>query len=186
MIGATISSFLLVGILSTFLLMGRSSANIVNYTQIEAKARQSLELFSREARLAYQVSAYSNDSVTLHIPDNTSNPRGTGAGAYTVTYAFDTANSRMTRAENGGTAVELVTGVDQVPGTAFFNYYRYVRPTTYANVGEGYFTGFTTNTATSAREIKQIEVSFLLRRQNVTVATATNKVLSARFILRNK
>jgi len=50
MIGATISSFLLVGILSTFLLMGRSSANIVNYTQIEAKARQSLELFSREAR----------------------------------------------------------------------------------------------------------------------------------------
>lgn len=186
MVGVSISSFLLVGILSTFLLMGRTGANIVNYTEIEAKARQSLELFSREARLAYQVSSHSANSVTLHVPDTTSNPRGTGTGAYTVTYAFDTAANRLTRAVNGGTAAELISGVDAVPGTPFLNYYRYVRPTSYANPGEGYFTGFTTNTATSAREIKQIEVSFLLRRQNVTVATATNRVLSARFIVRNK
>ena len=75
--------------------------------------------------------------------------------------------------------------MQQIAGTPFLNYYRYVKPTSYP-LGQGYFDGFTTNTATNAREIKQVEVSFLLRQQSVTVAAATNKVLSARFILRNK
>jgi prepilin-type N-terminal cleavage/methylation domain-containing protein len=193
MIGASLSSMLLAGILSTFLLMGRSSANIVNYTDIEAKARASLEQFSREVHGAYNVGSYSSTSVTLSIPDTTDVRNGTGTGAYTVTYAFDTANKLLTRTgppinDPTGTSATttMITGVEQIPGTAFLNYYKFVRPTTYPNVGEGYFTGFGNNTASSVREIKQIEVSFLLKRQNVTVATATNKVLSARFILRNK
>jgi hypothetical protein len=37
----------------------------------------------------------------------------------------------------------------------------------------------------NATEVKQIEVNLVAHRTNVTVATATNKVLSARFILRN-
>lgn len=183
MVGASISSFLLAGVLSTFLLMGRTAANVANYTDIEANARKSLETLSREVRVAYEVTAYSANSVTLLIPDASSNPRG---AAYSVSYAFDAISNQLTRSVNSGAAVPLLTGVYQVPSTSFFNYYRYVRPTTYSTVGEGYFTGFTNNTATSAREIKQIEVSFILQRRNVTVVTATNKVLSARFIMRNK
>jgi type II secretory pathway pseudopilin PulG len=194
LIGATLSGFTLAGVLSTFLLMGRTGANIRNYSEIEAKARASLEQFSREARLAYDVTAYSANSVTLSIPDTTSTRNGTGTGAYSVTYAFDTTNQLLTRTgppintPTGTVATTtLITGVQQLPGTtSFLSYYRYVKPTTYTNVGEGYFTGFGTNTATSAREIKQVEVSFLLQRKEITVATATNKVLSARFILRNK
>ena len=194
MIGTSISSFLLLGVLTTFLLMGRSSANIINYTDIEAKARQALEMFSRECHNAYNVTSNSTTGVTLWIPDTTStDPKGTGTGSYSVTYAFDTTNNLLTRTgppidNPAGTSSTstLITGVHSAPGSsAFLNYYRYVRPTTYP-VGQGYFDGFTTNTATSAREIKQIEVSFLLRRTNVTVTSATNKVLSARFILRNK
>jgi len=192
MVGATLSSFLLVGILSTVLLMGRSSANIVNYSDIEGKARQSLEHFSRETRLAYAVPSYSATSVTLSIPDTTSAPRGTGTGAYTVTYTFDAGNGLLTRTgppidNPTGTSVTstLLSGVQQIPGTPLFAYYRYVKPTSYP-MGQGYIDGFTTNTATSSREIKQIEVSFLLRKKSATVAAATNKVLSARFILRNK
>jgi prepilin-type N-terminal cleavage/methylation domain-containing protein len=192
MVGATISTFLLVGVLSTVLLMGRSSANIVNYSDIEAKARQSLEYFSREARLAYAVPAYNATSVTLSIPDTTSAPKGTGTGAYTVTYAFDSVNGLLTRTgppinnPTGTSATETVlTGVQQISGTPFFNYYRYVKPTSYP-LGQGYIDGFSNNTAANAREIKQVEVSFLLRKSNVTVTAATNKVLSARFILRNK
>jgi prepilin-type N-terminal cleavage/methylation domain-containing protein len=192
MIGATISSFLLVGVLSTFLLMGRTSANIINYADIEAKARKSLEYFSREARLAYNVSSYSATSVTLSIPDTTAAPKGTGTGSYSVTYTFDTANGLLTRTgppiddpTGTSTTETLLTGVQQISGTPFLNYFRYVRPTSYP-LGQGYFDGFTTNTASNAREIKQVEVSFLLRQQSVTVAAATNKVLSARFILRNK
>jgi hypothetical protein len=173
--------------------MGRTSANIVNYTDIEAKARASLEQFSREVHVAYAVGSYSSTSVTLSIPDTTEVRNGTGTGAYTVTYTFDTANKQLIRTGppiNNPTGTSeitaMISGVEQIPGTAFLNYYKFVRPTTYPNVGEGYFTGFGNNTAASVREIKQIEVSFLLQRKSQTVAAATNKVLSARFILRNK
>lgn len=193
MIGASISSFLLLGVLSTFLLMGRTSANIINYSDIEAKARKSLELFSREVHNAHAVASYSGTAVTLNIPDASANPHGTGTGAYTVTYAFNPTNKVLTRTgppidNPAGTsaATTLISGVELVPGmNSFLQYFRYVRQTTYPP-GQGYLDGFTTNTAANNLEIKQIEVSFLLKKRNVTVVAATNKVLSARFILRNK
>ena len=193
MVGASLSSFLLVGVLSTFLLMGRTGANIVNYTDIEAKARKSLEFFSREVHNTHAVAAYSGSSVTLKIPDTSADAHGTGAGAYTVTYTFDPVNRLLTRTgppinnPTGPSAnTVLIRGVELVPGmTSFFNYFRYVRQTTYP-LGQGYIDGFTSNTAANTLEIKQIEVSFLLKKSNVTVVAATNKVLSARFILRNK
>ncbi|WP_414662854.1 PilW family protein [Horticoccus sp. 23ND18S-11] len=193
LIGASLSTVLLAGVLSTVLLLGRTSANIVNYSDIEARARKSLEQFSREVRLAYDVPTFSGTSVTLSIPDTTSAPKGTGTGAYTVTYTFDSVNRVLTRngppIDNPTGTVEtttLIADVQPIPGSAsFLKYYRYVKPTSYP-LGQGYVDGFAVNTATTNREIKQIEVSFLLRRESVTVAAATNKVLSARFILRNK
>jgi hypothetical protein len=131
--------------------------------------------------------------VTLKIPDASADPHGTGTGAYTVTYAFNTVNKALTRTgppinnPTGTSATTtLISGVELVPGmTSFLNYFRYVRQTT-CPLGQGYLDGFTSNTAANALEIKQIEVSFLLKRKAVTVVAATNKVLSARFILRNK
>jgi hypothetical protein len=136
-------------------------------------------------RLAYAVTTgFSGTSVTLSIPDNTEIRNGTGTGAYTVTYAFDTANSQLTRAVNGGTASPLVTGIQLIPGsTDFFKYYRFLNPENF-DLGQGYL--YNSAVATNIREIKQIEINFVLLRKNMTVATATNKVLSARFILRNK
>ena len=193
MIGASISSFLLLGVVSTFLLMGRTGANIANYTDIEAKARKSLEFFSREVHNTHAVASYSGTSVTLNIPDTSGDPHGTGTGAYTVTYTFDTVNKLLTRTgppidDPTGTSATttLISGVELVQGmTSFLNYFRYVRQTTYP-LGQGYLDGFTSNTAANTLEIKQIEVNFLLKKRDITVAAATNKVLSARFILRNK
>jgi prepilin-type N-terminal cleavage/methylation domain-containing protein len=184
-IGMTISSFLMLGVLTTFLLMGRTSANIQNYSELEASARKALEFFGREVHNACDVPSWTGTSVTLTIPDTTDAPKGTGTGSYTVTYAFDTTNKKLTRTV-GSTTETLLTGVNLVTGsTAFLNYYRYVSQTSYP-LGQGYFDGFTTNTATNVRELKQIEVSFVLQRTSQTVTAATNKVLSARFILRNK
>ena len=73
----------------------------------------------------------------------------------------------------------LMSGVQQISGINPFNYYRYVTT-------GGYVDGFRNNTAANQAEIKQIEINFVAKRTNTTVATATNKVLSARFILRNK
>ena len=191
--GATISGFSMAGVISTFLLLGRTGANIRNYTEVEAKARVAVELFGRDVRSAYAMTSNSTSSVTLRIPDTTSVRDGTaGADDYSVTYTFDAANKLLTRTgppanEPNGTpsTTTLVTGVCQIPGTSFLSYYKYVNNPT-ANPGYGYTNGIGTNTAASVREVKQIEVSFLLARKNATVATASNKVLSARFILRNK
>ena len=110
-----------------------------------------------------------------------------------MTYAFNPANKVLTRTgppidnpAGSSATTTLISGVELVPGmTSFLHYFRYVRQTTYPP-GQGYLDGFTTNTAANRLEIKQIEVSFLLKRKDVTVVAATNKVLSARFILRNK
>jgi Tfp pilus assembly protein PilW len=54
MIGATIGSFVLVGVLSAFLMLGRSGTNIVAYTSMDTQTRHANilgELFERPASL---------------------------------------------------------------------------------------------------------------------------------------
>src|SRR5688500_11834783 len=137
-VGASMSSILMVCIVSTFVMMGRVGANIRNYTEIEAKARKSLEQFSREVRVAYGVTAYSGTSVTLSIPDTTATRNGTGTGAYSVTYAFNSGTGEFTRtgppidAPSGTVATTtLISGIQAISGTNFLNYYRYVRQTSW-------------------------------------------------------
>jgi Tfp pilus assembly protein PilW len=181
-VGATISGFILTGVLTSFLMLGRLSTSVQQYTEIEAKARKSLEQLSRDVRLAYFVNAASATSVELWLPDSTSTRN---VHTTTVIYTYDATNSKITRsekAEPSGTAVvtDLVTGVQPITGTNVFNYYRY-------NTAAGYVDGFNTaNVAATTAEIKQLTVDFLLARTRATVTAATNKVLSARFILRNK
>jgi Tfp pilus assembly protein PilW len=183
MISAALASILLAGVLSTFVMMGRTGANMQNYTELEAQARKALELFSREVRLAYAVTAYSSTSVTLSIPDTSS---ARNAFAYSVTYTFDSANKKFTRTgppidNPAGTSAstDLITNVQPITGVNPLNYYRFV-------TGGGYQNGFTSNTAANSTEIKQVELNFVAQRQSTTVAAATDKVLSARYILRNK
>lgn len=182
MISTTLASFLMLGVISSFLMMGRSGVNAQNYTQLESKARRALEYFSREARLAYGVASYSGTSVTLNIPDTSSNRT---ALKYAVTYTFDSSAGTFSRTgppidnpTGTSTTSVLLTGVQQISGSNPFNYYRYVTT--------GYASGFTSNTASNVTEIKQIEINFILNLTSTTVAAATNRVLSARFILRNK
>src|SRR4051794_20797954 len=94
LISASLASILMAGVMSTFLMMGRSGMNLQNYTELEAQARKALELFSREVRLAYQVTAYSTTSVTMSIPDTSATRNTLG---YSVTYSFDTTNHKFTR-----------------------------------------------------------------------------------------
>jgi len=184
MVTTGISAFILLGVLSSFLMIGRTGANAANYAELEAEARSALEIFSREVRQAYFVeSGYSSTSVTLRIPDSSSTRDSLG---YSVTYTFDSSAGTFSRTgppinDPSGTSTTevLVDGVETISGTNPLNYYRYV-------TGGGYSSGFTSNTAANGTEIKQIEINFLLRKADTTVTAATNKVLSARFILRNK
>jgi type II secretory pathway pseudopilin PulG len=185
MISAGLTAFILAGVLSTFLMIGRTGMNTSNYSELEAQARRALEMFAEEVRMAGSIgTTLSSTSVTLGIPDSSSSRI---AVAYAVTYAYDATANTFTRTgppldDPAGTVATtvLISGVHEISsGAGIFNYYRYVNNTNYQNQ-------YTYNTTTNPVEVKQIEISFIAQRTNVTVGTVTNKVLSARFILRNK
>src|SRR5688572_9109286 len=55
MIGVSVSAFIMAGVMSTFLFLGRSGANIQNYNDMEAQARQALEVFAQDTRQASSI-----------------------------------------------------------------------------------------------------------------------------------
>jgi len=105
----------------------------------------------------------------------------TTRGAYSVTYTFDSTTKQFIRQVTGSTPQILITGVEQIPGKNPFNYYHVATG--------GYIDGFSTSNITAdghPLEVKQIEINFLIKVTTKTVMSATNKVLSARFIVRNQ
>ena len=114
LIGSTLGSFILLGVLSTFLFLGRSGANLRNYSDMESQARKALEMFAEDTRQASAVTWNSATSVTLIV--NSAN----------VTYAF--ASGSFTRTANS-TTTTLLTGITtfsflaySITGTAITDY----------------------------------------------------------------
>lgn len=172
MVATALSGVILSAVLTSFLMLGRSGANLVNYTDMEAKARTGLELFAEDTRMARDIVWNSIDSVTLVIP--------VSGGFERYTYAYDSGTGQFTRqrvAPIAGAVQVLITGI-----TAFdFKAYRVnaseIDLETLADAG---------TLGLASADTKQLQISLNARRTSVTVATATNTVLSARFILRNK
>ena len=188
LVSTTIGGLVLVGVLTMFLLIARTAANLRNYSDIEIAAREALEVMSREIRSAYDVTTMGASTLTLAVPDNSATRNAHG---YSVTYTFNATAGTITRdgpplydTTLASSPAVLLTGVEKISASDdVFNYYRYVNSST---LGAGYVDGFATNTAPSARAVQQIEMKFQLSRKSTTVRAATNKVLSARFIIRNK
>ena len=160
MIAATLGSFVLLGILTAFLFLVRSGANLRNYNDMESQARKALEIFAEDTRQASAVTWTSADSITLVV--NSAN----------VTYAY--ASGNFTRTTNSGTRT-LLTGITTFSFLA------------YSITGTA-ITDFSTAAALIAANgvTKQIQISLSASRNTTTVTTATNIVLSARYVLRNK
>ncbi len=88
LVAAGLSGFILSGILTTFVMLGRSGYNAANYSIMEAEARRALETFSEEARLSSNITWNGSNSITLTVVN--------AAGTYLVTYAYDTTSSGNT------------------------------------------------------------------------------------------
>lgn len=159
MIGAALSTFILAGVLSTFLFLGRSGANMRNYSDMESQARRGLELFAEDVRQASSITWNSATSATIVV------------NAASITYAYDSGTRIFSR--NGAA---LITGI--TPGTFAFSAF---------NVAGGEMPLSTAAERTAASSsTKQLQITLEATRTNTTVVAATNTVLSARFILRNK
>ncbi len=161
MIGASLAAFILAGVLSSFLFLGRSGQNLRNYVDLESQARKALEIFAEDTRQASAVSWGENGtSVTLTV------------NSQLIQYAY--ASGTLVRRTSTSTT-NLITGIRSFTFLAY-------------TITGAQISDFSTATArvTANNSTKQIQISLSASRANSTVTTATDIVLSARYILRNK
>lgn len=164
MIAATLGTVIIAAVMSTFLMLGRSGANAANYSMMESQARRALEEFSQDVRMASAITWTSNTSITLTIPNNYTPTSGV------VTYAYDSTNQIFYRTPKDSTSA-AGTRTNLIRNVATFSYSRYDR---------------IDNASTADTTTKRIQLSMTARTTTRTVPGASNIILSASYILRNK
>ena len=167
-IGSTISSFVLAGVLSAVLLIGRSGANLANYSQMDTEARRALETVSQDVRMASDFSWNSFQSITLTVPDSY-----TGSGNK-VTFAYDSSTT-------GSTARCFYILEGEATSTAS-------RRILVRNVTELFFRRYDRldNYTFSSLNTRRLVLALTVNTTGSTLVAANNHVVSASFILRNR
>jgi len=163
MIGAALGSVVLAAVLSTFLFMGRSGANLANYSDMETQARRAMAYFAEDVRQASDIFWVNSTSVVLAV------------NGQSIAYFYNSVAGTFSRRTPTATQV-VITGV--APGTFSFKAYNVAGT-------EMPLTTLAQRTAANS-STKQMQISLEASRTTRTVASATNLVLSARYILRNK
>ena len=98
MISATLGSIILAAVLTMFLFLGRSGANIANYADMEAQASTGLEYFAQDARQASNMTWNSASSIDLTV-------NGT-----TIRYTYTAGSGEFSRRVGVTTTVLLPAG----------------------------------------------------------------------------
>lgn len=163
LVATGLSGIVLAAVLTSFIFIARAGIALQNYSDMETQARNAMERFAQDARMSSGVEWNTANSVTITIEQSGSSS--------TATYAYDSSARTFSRTVGSDTQV-LITNV-----RAFaFNAYSIDTQT----VSLGAITA-ATNLAT-----KQVQISLETERAHSALALSTNKVISARFVLRNK
>lgn len=167
-IGSSIGSFVLAGVLAAFLMLTKSGMSLSNYSVSEAEIRRGIEDFSQDIRMASDIAWNSSTSITLTVPNNyTSNSNK-------VTYVYDSSSA--------GTTAQCFY---RMPGDASSTATKtiYVR-----NVSSLTFARYNRLDATAANntETKRIQITMTVRKTNTGLVAATTTLVSASYTLRNK
>lgn len=168
MIGASLGAIVLAGVLSAFLMLGRSGVNVANYSMSESEIRRGLEDFAQDARMAGNITWNSSTSITLTVPNNYA------TSGNKVTYAWDSSGSGSTAGcfyRQPGTASSGAAKTIYVRNVTSFEFMRYNRLDA---------------AATTDAETKRIQLSLNVRRTGPTVVAANTSGISASYLLRNK
>lgn len=169
LIGASLSTVVLAGVLSAFLMLGRSGMNVANYSMAEAEIRRGVEEFSQDARMANGVTWNSSSSVTLTLVAPNAYSGLTSPHTNKVTYAYDNAAAIFYRLP--GDATSTAGRSILVRRVSAFNYTRYNRLDALA---------------TTDAETKRIQISMNVRRIGATLVATNTTLVMASYILRNK
>ena len=168
MIGASIGSFILAGVLSSFIMMTRGGQRLYNYNGMELEARRALEEFAQDVRMASNITYNSATSLTLVVPDNYT------SYSNQVTYNYDSATSGAT----AGSFYRRPGNADSTAG------YQILAHNVYSCAFNRYDRlGVAT---TSDPSTKRIELSLRMRIASTAGAAATENAVSATYLLRNK
>jgi Tfp pilus assembly protein PilW len=173
MVAASLSLMVLAGVLSAFLMIGRSGFLASSYSELERETRRGLEIFGDDARKAGDIHWNSSQSVTFTLV--------TASNATTlVTYAYDSDPASATSGsfyrvvgDSDSTHPRLVL-VHRVAADFAFQRFKLEQA------------GVDDNTAASDLETKQIQIAMRASRTGATTVAANQSALSACYILRNK
>ena len=157
LMAVVIGSMLMGAVISSFIFIAKSCISINDYTELDTQARTAIERFSREVRASSDISGFSSSGMTLTVP-------GAG-GDYTVNYTYVAGDNTFYRAYGTSDQEALLTGVETFTLKRF---------------------NLLHNPAANDLETKQIQLDAKTVRSGVAKFRATNNVLSARFIMRNK
>lgn len=157
LITLVISSIILAAVFSSYIFLAKSCISILDYSDMDTEARESLEIFSREVRQAQDISGFTVNGCTLTVPMIGS--------SYTVQYTYVPADRTFYRAYGTTQEKALISGIDA------FSLQRF---------------NLKHLTAANDLETKQLQLDVRSERSGNPKFRATNNVLSARFIMRNK
>jgi Tfp pilus assembly protein PilW len=168
MIASGISSFVMAGVLSVVLMMGRSGISAANYADMEAQSRRAVDEFAQDVRMSSNLTWNNSSSVTLTVPDNYA------TSGNQVTYGFDSATTGLT-----------ARSFYRTPGPASSTASRYVLA---RNVTTLTFQRFTRTNAVAADDFsaKRLQLTMNLRTTAQTTVDQNTLVISASYVLRNK
>lgn len=156
MIAISISTMILTGVMSSFIYLTRGTVATTDYADMSTEANTALERFAREVRMANGVINFSTNSVTLSVLDGS---------AYSVNYTYVPADGTFYRAYGTANQKALIKGIDRFALQRF------------TLLG---------NPATNHLETKLLQLDLRSTRTGPAKAFASNNVISARYIMRNK
>jgi len=165
LVAASLSTMVGVAIMSSFLFLARSSVGLGNYSEMNSQSRSGLEIFGRDVRAARTiVPGFGNSSFTVALLD----PNG---GTFNIRYEFrpNAAGQPLVRIDASGNETVIMTGIKNLD----FKYF-----------------DLQGNELVTAQErvpvrVKQVQLKLTLVRKTLSLDN-TEKVVSARYVLRNK
>jgi Tfp pilus assembly protein PilW len=97
LIASSLGAFVLAGVLTSFVLLGRSGVAVQNYSRMETEGRRTLEDFAQDVRMASGIvlntgSPYTSITLTFTAPEA---PDTYASYGNQVTYAYDSSNSTL-------------------------------------------------------------------------------------------
>lgn len=177
MIGVSVSSFIMLGVLSTFLMLLRSGIRASNYSVMETQARRTFEQLGIDLRMASGVASTTAAGsstvtrITLTVPNNYV------ANSNQVTYGYDSTNKYVYLVPGNGSAY-----VAPGSGTAPTGQVILLSNVTSCSFNRYDQTGAATTSDASTRHV---QAAITVKRTNTGTVDTTESILSAAFTLRN-